>query len=671
MSESSKAVFLSYASQDAEAAARICESLRAAGIEVWFDQSELRGGDAWDRQIRKQIHECALFLAVISAHTNERDEGYFRREWNLAVERTADMAGDKPFLLPVVVDSTFDATARVPDKFRHVQWTRLPGGETPAGFCERVKVLLGGAAAARLSSGESLPTHRAAPPEKRSRSVAVTVVVAVVAAGIAGVTWQWMTLQRAAIPAARPVLRTATSAVPEKSIAVLPFVDMSEKKDQEYFSDGLSEELIDNLAKVPDLRVPARTSSFYFKGKQASIVEIAKALGVAHVLEGSVRKAGNILRVTTQLIRADTGYHLWSETYDRKASDVFKVQDEIAGAVVKALKVSLHAGGLSFEAGTTNVEANDLYLQGKFYFDQMSETGTARSVEYLTRAVALDPSFAKAWALISRVRGFQFYQGLVVALEMESARREARQAADKAVALDPNLAEGHVALGRVYMLSDNNLPKATTEFNRALEINPRDSDAILQLGFVAGLEGRIDDKIRLSEQALALDPLNTNIMTVLGENILGSGNPTAAEKILRRLLAVSPTNIFVKGDLGNALALLGKPSEALDFLESAARNDEERRWARALLYPSIGRAAEGDALLAALEVKPGSLRPMDIADIHAFRGHRDQSFEWLERQYRVDPKELKDYFDLDPFVQLLKGDARYKALLKKMNLPEK
>jgi TolB-like protein len=371
MTDDSKAVFLSYASQDAETARRIADALRSAGVEVWFDQSELRGGDAWDQQIRRQIKDCALFVPVVSANTDVRTEGYFRLEWKLAVDRSHLMADDAAFLVPVVIDGTPEATARVPDKFRAVQWTRLPGGTTPPEFIERVARLMspaqnvsavrGSKAAATATASKNSAGHPQRPRWMRP-TLLLIVVAAAVAAGYVAVDKFW--LLKAAADSGRVSLSpaqslvTAQSTIPEKSIAVLPFIDLSEKKDQEYFSDGLSEELIDLLTKVPDLRVPARTSSFYFKGKSEDIATIAEKLQVAHVLEGSVRKAGNTIRVTAELVRADNGYHLWSESYERDLKDVFKVQDEIAGAVVSALKLKLPPGQQMANARrTSNTEA--------------------------------------------------------------------------------------------------------------------------------------------------------------------------------------------------------------------------------------------------------------------------------------------------------------------------
>ena len=297
MSASTKAIFLSYASQDAEAARRICDALRAAGLDVWFDQSALRGGDAWDASIRRQIKECALFVPVISANTQAREEGYFRLEWKLAVDRSHFIADDKAFLLPVVIDATLDVDARVPEKFREVQWTRLPAGETSAAFAEQVQ---------RLLSGSAAP-GQVAPP------VAM-----------------W-----GAAPGKMP------SSLEPWSIAVLPFVNRSHDEADEYFSDGLADELHNVLAKIPGLRVAARSSAFTFKGKGATVAEMGRALNVAAVLEGSVRKAGNRLRISVQLVNVADGYDLWSETYDRLLEDIFAVQDDIAQSVVKELRGTL------------------------------------------------------------------------------------------------------------------------------------------------------------------------------------------------------------------------------------------------------------------------------------------------------------------------------------------
>ena len=299
MTESSRAVFLSYASQDAEAAQRICEALGAAGVDVWFDQSELRGGDAWDHKIRKQIHDCALFIPIISIHTQARTEGYFRLEWHLADQRKLLMTKSRPFLVPVCIDGTPNADAEVPDSFGAVQWTRLPGGETPPTFVERI---------ARLLSPE--PPHAPAAGAMIAR-------------------------QRGSQAAtANSSSAASASGPPRVAICVLPFANMSGDPEQEYFSDGITEDVITDLSKVSALAVISRNSAFVYKGKNVDVPKLAHALNVSYVLEGSVRKAGGRVRITAQLVNALSNDHVWAERYDRDLNDIFALQDEIAHAIV-------------------------------------------------------------------------------------------------------------------------------------------------------------------------------------------------------------------------------------------------------------------------------------------------------------------------------------------------
>src|SRR5262245_5724593 len=371
------AVFLSYASQDAEAASRICEALREAGIEVWFDRSELRGGDAWDAQIKKQIHDCALFIPLISEHTNARSEGYFRGEWHLATRRLHNMADDAAFLVPVVVDETRETDARVPEEFFRAHWTRLPEGTTSPAFAQRVRQLLGMdhvadpaiRSAVTVASEPRAGTAGALRPRGAPflRRFAIP-LVALLLAVIGGLAWY---LGGRETPAAKSATTVVEAAPNDRSIAVLPFADMSAGKDQEYFADGLSEELLNLLAKLPELRVIGRTSSFQFKGRNEDLRAIGEKLNVAHILEGSVRKSGEKMRITAQLIRASDGSNLWSESYDRTLDDIFAVQDDIAGEVVKALKVTLLGASLTKRSKPQDLEAYNLALQGRFFLDRI------------------------------------------------------------------------------------------------------------------------------------------------------------------------------------------------------------------------------------------------------------------------------------------------------------
>jgi TolB-like protein/Tfp pilus assembly protein PilF len=660
-------VFLSYASRDSAVALKVCEALEHAGMTCWIAPRDVTPGAFYADEIVHAIDAAKALVLILSQN-----------------------AAASPHVLREVERAT---SKRHPLVSLRIDHAPLPAGLEyflntshwlDASECEIAPVLPKLVAAVRRAvetptaavvSTTAIAVARTSRHSRNSlrrMAIAAGCLMAVAVAGFAALR-SWQPEHRAAAPAASatavPAAAPAPSPIPEKSVAVLPFVDMSEKKDQEYFSDGLSEELIDMLTRVPDLRVPARTSSFYFKGKQTTIGDIAKVLGVAYVLEGSVRKSGKTLRITAQLIKADAGFHVWSETFDRQLTDVFKVQDEIAGQVVKALKLSLLAGTAVAGNNARNIEANDLYLQARFLQNnRLSEDATKRSIELLSRALILDPNFAPAWAELSRDRAFQAAQGLLPAGQMEAAREEARNAADKAIALDPSLPEAHVALGRVYLYYGPDITKAAAEFRRALELNPRSGDAMLQLGSVAGREGRLDERVRLQEQALAMDPLNVNILDVLGNAYLAVGKPSAAETIFRRQLELSPQNMFANGNVGIALAFLGRPAEALDFMERGARNDADRRWAQALLYPALGRKSEADALLISLEHDLSSISPLDIAEVYAYHNDKDRAFEWLERQYRVDPNLLD--LHSDPLLANLRGDPRFNSLLRKLKLLE-
>jgi TolB-like protein/Flp pilus assembly protein TadD len=673
--ESSKAVFLSYASQDAEAAQNLCAALRAAGIEVWFDQSELRGGDVWDRQIRQQIHDCRLFMPIVSANTEARIEGYFRREWKLAVDRTHDLSERVAFLVPIVIDQTLEAKADVPDAFRQVQWTRLPDGDASPAFVERIRRLITPVPSFALPAATAHPESRSAQistPTNRPNRVARVVLWAVSGVVALGLVYFvadrfWFSKHTPAEKPAAVVAPAPTPAIPAKSVAVLPFVDMSEKRDQEYFSDGLSEELIDMLTKIPDLRVPARTSSFYFKGKQSNIADIARALGVAHVLEGSVRKSGKHLRITAQLVRADNGYHMWSETFDRQLDDIFKVQDEIASAVVNALKVSLLQGVPKRTATAKDTEVYTAYLQSRFFFFRGGNGDTQQALDNVHEALRLDPTFAPAWAHLSRLIVSEWTDG---ALSWKQAHEDAQRAAEKAAALDSRLPEAYVALGKIRFWMEWNWSAADAAFSRALALDPANVEALRARSFLLATLGHFEEALQLTKRTIAKDPLDDTNQSDLSALYFSMGRASDAESAYRIAQSLNP--------LGNSrsiiavnLLLEGKPAAALAEMQRVlpgATPWETRNIELAMIYHALGRKRESDAAMAAAE-KSNAYDAGYIAVAHAYRGEVDQAFEWLDRGYRQRYWGML-YIKRQPLLRNIEGDPRFKALLRKMNLPE-
>jgi adenylate cyclase len=669
MTESTKAIFLSYASQDADAARRIGDALRAAGLEVWFDQSELRGGDAWDEMIRRQIAECALFIPIISAATAARLEGYFRLEWTLADQRTQRMARTKTFIVPVCVDATIESGSDVPESFVRVQWSRLPAGAMTPAFIERVRSLLSvdkGRTAAAVPPMPPGPTPQppsaAAAPRKNRRLLIGAALAALAAAVIV-----WVRLGPPS-PISAPLPANSAAApltIPEKSIAVLPFVDMSEKKDQEYFSDGLSEELLDMLAQVPDLRVAARTSSFFFKGKAEDVSAIGQKLRVAHVLEGSVRKAGGTIRVTAQLIRADNGYHIWSKTYDRDVKDIFKVQDEISGAVVDALKVQLRASRPQANRHQSdNTEAYSQYLLG----NELRLRDTAESNEQARaayqKAIALDPNYGAAYAGLADAEW-----RLADMLTNDPANyARASAAADKAIALAPDAPDGYWARGQLRFVYYYDWSGARADFDKALALDPAFGPASIADAELLATLGKMPEAIEALRRIIARDPLSSTAWKRLSRLLMDSGRLTDVPQTIEQIRAIggdSDANQF-SGDLD---LLEGRWQSALEHY----RTQKYEIWqllGPAMAEYSMGHPAESRQALEQVIRKYGDSLSFQYAMVNAWCGDNDAAFHWLERANQVHDGGLI-YLTHERFIAKLRGDPRYAALLKKLGLPSR
>ena len=658
------AVFLSYASQDAEAARRICQALRAAGIEVWFDQSELRGGDAWDRSIRQQIQDCALFVPIISQHTHERLEGYFRLEWKLAVDRTHTMAEIKAFLVPIVIDSTTERDPAIPAKFRELQWTRLPAGETPPAFVARMQRLLTSETSTRNRAGAptgTVSTFRA-PASSWSRRVLPMAALVVILGAVA-----YFAVERPWI--SKPAASAAFSPPPH-SIAVLPFVNLSGDKEQEYFSDGLTEELLNSLAEINELQVAARTSAFSFKGKDTDMGTIARKLNVGAVLEGSVRRSAHTIRITAQLINAVTGFHLWSKTYDRDLGDVLKLQTEIATEVASSLRVTL-LGDVATKVelgGTRNPAAFDAYLRGLKLARIAAATTPMECqapIDAFSEAITLDSNFALAYA--SRALIKSECAGNSRDWLQQPNDKTVRADAERAIALAPSLADGYVALGRLE-LGSLKLEAADQACARALALGPGNVRVLYDCSLLAVYLGHADTAISGARHAVALDPLNPLSHRALGDTLRYARRYEEAIAAYQASIAADPENAAEAYALrGLSYYLAGKLSLGQSSCE-VSPDSFRARVCRAVIYDRLGRHTDAAAVLAKIKQQGGDAAAYQYAEIFAQWGDRTAALEWLEKaEHLGDPGLI--YLKTDPLMDPLRNEARFQAIERELAFP--
>jgi TolB-like protein/DNA-binding winged helix-turn-helix (wHTH) protein/Flp pilus assembly protein TadD len=452
------------------------------------------------------------------------------------------------------------------------------------------------------------------------------------------------------------------------SIAVLPFADMSPAKDQEYFSDGLSEQLIHELAKVSGLKVVGRSSAFQFKGKNEDLREVGRKLGVANVLEGSVRREGNHVRITAELIKADDGFQLWSQTYDREINDIFAVQDEIARATTEALQPKLLGGNglpVASKLRSASPEAYQAYLQANYFLGRgQSKEDVGRALAYADAAIKLDKTYAPAWALRASVQNKMAEVGLT---DVTEGFREARNDAERAIALDSDSASGYLALARTQIFYDWDWDAANTCLTKAAALEPGNAEVFRLRSYLARELGNIDQAVALYEQAVALDPLRAEFHSGLGYLLYVAGRYDKAQAELQKALELNPQAARVHYSLGKILIAEGKLQPALVEIEK-----EPGEWGKltgqALIYHALGREHESNAALNELIAKYDTNSAYQVAQAYAFRGEFDKSFEWLERAYKQRDPGLTQIKN-DPLLRILRHDQRFIELLKKMRLP--
>jgi len=454
---------------------------------------------------------------------------------------------------------------------------------------------------------------------------------------------------------------------PDRSIAVLPFVNMSSDPEQEYFSDGLSEELLNLLAKVPDLTVASRTSAFSFKGKDVKIADVASELNVAHVLEGSVRKAGNQVRITAQLIDAERDVHLWSETWDRTLDDVFAIQDEIASSVVDELKVTLL--GEAPATVETDPEAYNLFLQGRHLGRQGSRESMLKAIEVFQQALAIDPAYAPAWNGISTC-----YTNLAgsSAMPRDEGYAKAKAMAEKALSVDPESAQAHVGLGWLARV-DGDFEGAARYLERALELAPNDDKVLNAAAVLLSDLLRDEESLRIHRLLVKRDPVNPSSYHNVGTVYYSMGDMDAAVAAFDRALTLSPDMILARWWRAYMYCVQEEYSTCLDAFASVAEltgNDGARLQGEAVAFHGMGREKQAESALADLESDYFRDFSYPIAATHARQGHIDKAIELFQRAYDQDGVGGFSFINRDPLMAFIKKDPRMQALLEKAGLTE-
>jgi TolB-like protein/Flp pilus assembly protein TadD len=456
---------------------------------------------------------------------------------------------------------------------------------------------------------------------------------------------------------------------------VLPMVNSTGDPANEYFSDGMSEEFISSLSRLHDLKVVGRTSSFQFKGKSDDSKAIGEKLGVYYLLEGSVRKSADRVRIAVELIKSADGASVWSETYDRELKDIFAVQSEIAGAVAKQLKVALlgnngQAAQLAAAATPQNVEAYNALLQGNFHFYLRTADDFRKAIGYYEEAIRLDPRYALAYAkLTPPAVNLAVSFGYIKTKEKEEAMAKARASAKRALELDPNLSDGHLAQALVLELLDFNFAGAEAEYRRALELAPQNPPVINDLAILASELGRLDEAVALEQRAIALEPLRGTFHYARAHDLIALGRYDEAEAEMRKAIELQPKSAQNYLDLAIIQILRGNPSAAVELAKQET-DPFWRTYALALAYFANGDRAEADAALKKLIDENADESGSQIAEVYALRKEPEKMFEWLEHAWTTHDAGVIQLL-YQPFGLAYKEDPRFIAFAQKIGVMPK
>jgi TolB-like protein/Flp pilus assembly protein TadD len=639
---SSARVFISHASHDADVAQKVCSVLEAAGLACWMAPRNVTAGAQYADAIVRAINQAKTMVLVLSG--SAVNSSHVARE----VERAASKRKQ-------IIAFRIDGSPLSPELeyfLSNSQWIEVAKLGMPAALAKLKEAVDRESASPSLSNPVTPRGSRSA-----ERFVIAAVLIAVGIAVALGLHF-WPGNHGGA---QTPVVAVIT----DKSIAVLPFVDLSEKKDQEYFADGLAEELLDLLAQVPDLKVPARSSSFFFKGSSVRVANIGHDLGVAYVLEGGVRKAGDTIRVSVQLVRADSGYQVWAQTYQRNIRDIFIVQDEISAAVVDAFKLRLSSTGPQItERRTASPEAYDQYLRAKHLFELGDYDGLLAARDAYRRAIELDPNFGPAFAGLANVEYLTVKD--FSDTDQPDVIRQALDHADHAVALAPSLAEAYSERA-LLRLNQYDWAGTRADLQKALALDPNDVKANRRMVLLQLSLGNVVAALSAQRHVVDLDPLDMNSLEVLGMSYYFAGQGAEARQTFEKVRVFSPNFEGLSGNAGFSYLADGQPAAAMR--ECDPHPDDTARACLAAAEHALGQDERSHATLADLIEKHPRRASYVIAKAYGFSGNSALAFEWLNRAFSAQAKLLTD-LKSEPAFRGLHGDPRYLAFLRKMNLPE-
>ena len=645
--------FVSYASHDAPAANSVVATLEKHGLKCWIAPRDVIPGAHYADGIMSAINTARVFVLILS------DNALISKHVGKEVERASSKG------VPIVA-LRMDTAALTPAFEYFVsesQWI-----EVGAGGIDAAAVKLVAAVRRHLdSSGTADPRTQTIPTATRRNASNRPRIVTIAAVAAGAIALAWLLAHRFWLPReADSGSKPAAASNAERSIAVLPFTDLSEKKDQEYFADGVAESILDLLAKVPNLKVIARTSSFQFKGKSEDIRSIGAKLGVAYVLEGSIRRAGDRARVAAQLIDTRDGSHRWSETFDRNTGDMLQVQDDVALGLVRALQVTVGADELRSKPLSGNADARDKYLEGRRLFDQFTEDSWKRAAVAFQQALDLDPSFVRAaeWLAYS----YQILGDFGYEAPPSKIFEQARSAAARALKLDPNSALAHITFGDINLVYDWDWVAAEKEFNLARRLEPRNGIVLTHLGKLSLVLGRWNEADRILAEEAGVDPLYMGAHQLAAYGYYATQRWGQAEAEIRKVLQISPQYTSAHLDLGLILLAQDKREEALAEITQEL-DESSRDLGLTIVNFRLGRNSESSAALDRLTKANATDWAASIAGAHAARGELDEAFKWLERAYVQKDADLI-FIKSAPWYDPMRPDPRYNAFLRRIKLQE-